>query len=87
MFFAKARLWLILQHGKTHEKQWLSSPILMPLRYALSKKWRFEYEAEAYREQLKHYPDDRSLSFAYMLSTNYNLNVTLEQALDKIKGV
>jgi hypothetical protein len=74
----------LLEHEKTHVKQFWKNP-LFGLFYMFSKKSRFAYEAEAYREQLKYNPDKAEL-YASFLSTKYNLGITQDQALAALKG-
>ena len=70
-------------HEMTHVKQFWHNP-LFGLWYMFSKKSRMEYEAEAYKVQLKFYPDDRLDVFAGLLAKNYNLGITVDQAKDAI---
>jgi len=44
------------------------------------KPYKFWAEVQAYKEQAKHYPDDRRLQFASFIANNYGLSVTTEQA-------
>ena len=74
----------LLQHELTHVKQFWNNP-LFGLFYAFSKTDRLNYEAAAYREQLKYYPDDRTDIFAQFLVNNYNLNITIDQAKASLK--
>lgn len=74
----------ILQHELTHVKQFWRNP-LFGLWYQFSKKDRLKYEAEAYKVQLKCYPDDRTNVFAQLLVSNYNLGITLDEALAALK--
>jgi hypothetical protein len=74
----------LLEHEKTHVKQFWKNP-LFGLFYMFSKKSRFAYEAEAYREQLKYNPDKADL-YSSFLSTKYNLGITQDQALAALKG-
>ena len=53
--------------------------VLHPLA-TTSKRYTFWKEVVAYREQAKHYPEDRRLLFASFIATNYGLSVTIEQA-------
>ena len=57
----------------------LVGAMLHPLA-TTSKRYTFWKEVVAYREQAKHYPDDRRLLFAGFIFQNYGLNVTTEQA-------
>jgi len=69
----------LLHHELTHVRQFWRNP-LMGLFYTFSKKSRAYYEIQAYRVQLKFYPDDRSEMFAKYLVDNYNLDLNLDQA-------
>jgi hypothetical protein len=55
------------------------------LLYRFVHDYRLWAEASAYREQLKHYPDDRSQLFAEFIATRYKLKISAEQALDELK--
>ena len=70
----------LLKHELVHVKQFWRSFGLFGIAYYLSKTKRFEYEAEAYREQLKYSPGREQL-FARFLVNNYDLDVTESQAL------
>jgi hypothetical protein len=73
----------LLEHERTHVRQFWANP----LRYSLSffvADWRLEYEVEAYREQLKHSPNDR-LTFAGYLVDRYKLDITIDEALEKLE--
>jgi hypothetical protein len=50
--------------------------------------YRLRIEVEAYKEQLKHYDDDRTELFAHFLSTReyYKLDITKEEAIELLKG-
>jgi hypothetical protein len=69
----------LLQHELTHVKQFWRNP-LFGLAYFFSKNARYKYELEAYRVQLKCYPDDRSTQFAWYLANNYKLDITAAKA-------
>ena len=43
------------------------------LAYGYIWQYRLWSEVECYREQAKHYPDDRRLLFAHFIHTSYNL--------------
>lgn len=70
----------LLMHERTHVKQWWRSAGLFTLRYAWSRSFRLAAEVQAYREQARHYPEDRRMVFAEMIATGYGLGVTTEQA-------
>jgi hypothetical protein len=75
----------LLEHEKVHVKQFWRSFGLMGLFYALNKKKRFQYEAEAYRKQLEFDPQKLDL-YAGFLATKYKLGITHEQALEALKA-
>ena len=71
-------------HEAMHSKQaWRHIlPPIHAIRYALSKSYRLKCEVEAYREQLKYYPDDRRLLFAEFISCDYGLDINYASALE-----
>ncbi len=75
----------LLRHEEEHRKQWTHTLGLHSLLYAVSRPYRQWAEVAAYREQLKHYPDDRSARFAEFLATKYNLRLTVDEALKLLK--
>ena len=72
----------LLNHELVHVKQFWKNP-LMGLLYQFSKTHRLHYEAEAYNTQLNHAPNNLD-RFAGFLVTNYNLQITLDQARQAI---
>jgi hypothetical protein len=70
----------LLEHEKVHVHQFWRSFCLFGIAYFLSKKKRLQYEAEAYKEQLKYSPQNR-LIFAGFLVNNYKLGITQAEAL------
>jgi len=54
--------------------------------YRLVPEYRLRAEVQAFREQLKHYPDDRTESLAALLVSNYNLNISYESALKALRS-
>lgn len=76
----------MLEHEKVHVGQFWSNPVLFGLRYKFSRKWRTRYEVEAYREQAKHYADDRRVRLAQHLATRYDLGISEAEALRLIRG-
>ena len=72
----------LLNHELTHVKQFWKNP-LMGLLYQFSKKYRLQYEAEAYNTQLKYAPSRLDLFAGYLVS-NYNLQITLDEARQAI---
>ena len=76
----------LLQHELVHVRQFWRTFGLFGIAYWLSKSRRFEYEVEAYREQLKYSPGRQAL-FARFLANNYDLNITEPQALAALTQV
>lgn len=76
----------LLAHELVHRRQWFTSVGMSTLLYAMSRGYRLWAEVEAYREQLKHYPDDRSWKLAEALATKYDLNLTREEAHSILQG-
>lgn len=73
---------------------WLTSnPIFLSIGigiygalYRLSKKFRLLVEARCYEQQIAHYPPERNVLFAAQhLSKNYNLGISLEEAMKILK--
>lgn len=75
----------LLEHEKVHRRQWLGTLSLHSLLYLFVPDYKFRAEVEAYREQLKHYPDDRSKLFAGFIANDYGLDVTEQEALDALR--
>lgn len=75
----------ILNHELTHVKQWYRTFTLHSFLYLFSKKYRLNSEIEAYKEQLKHYLNDRTELFADFICNNYDLNVNKELVIDLLK--
>ena len=73
------------RHELVHVKQWVRTFGLHPVMYALSKSYRLRAEVEAYREQAKCYPEDRSQLFAYFIAHRYGLSVSIAEALSLLK--
>ena len=57
-----------------------------PVLYSLIPKYRLWAEVQAYREQAKHYDDDRKPLFASFIAIHYKLNVTPGEALSLLEG-
>jgi len=74
----------LMKHELVHVKQFWRNPFF-GIGYKLSTEKRKMYEVEAYKEQLKWYPDDRTDTFAKLLSERYNLNITFEEAKALLK--
>ena len=75
----------LLEHEKVHRRQWLRTLGLHSLLYLFSEDYLLRAEVEAFREQLKHYPDDRRVKFAWLIAENYNLDITPDEALILLK--
>lgn len=75
----------LLEHEKVHRKQWLRTLGLHGLLYWFVPEYRLAAEIEAFREQSKHYPDDRMPRFAELLASNYKLKITAENALKLLR--
>lgn len=69
----------LLAHERVHVRQWRDSWGMFWPRYLLSRRWRCDYEVEAYREQLKHSPECLEL-FAGYLARNYRLGLSVDVA-------
>jgi hypothetical protein len=80
----------LLAHERVHVRQWLRTiytlGLLHSLRYLLSDDYRLACEVEAYREQARHYPDDRLRVFAWFISRDYGLSITADEAYAKLKA-
>ena len=74
----------LVAHERVHVRQWRESWGMFWPRYLLSRRWRRDYEVEAYREQLKYSPHCLDL-FAGYLARNYRLNISLDQARSLLK--
>jgi len=56
-----------------------------PLAYLLSRRYRLWSEVQAYREQARHYADDRRPLFARFIAANYRLSITMDEALAALR--
>lgn len=68
-------LWLCLTGLAAHQ-----------LLYRFVHDYRLWAEVTAYREQLRHYPDDRSEMFAGFIAERYRLAVSRAEAAKILKG-
>jgi hypothetical protein len=50
------------------------------LLYSIIPQFKLRMEVLAYREQLKHYENDRTALFARFISTKYGLKITADEA-------
>lgn len=82
---SKERAEGLREHELVHVKQFYRTCGWNGIRYLFSKKWRFKYELEAYKEQLKYVPDSE-LTFAWYLVVRYGLNVTIDEVLAQLKA-
>lgn len=76
----------LLAHEKMHVWQWYRTFGVHSLLYLFSKKYKLAAEVEAYKEQAKHYTDDRSLRFAGFIARDYGLNISVEDAYKLLKA-
>lgn len=74
----------LLQHEIIHVKQFQNDPFLFWLKYLFSSKHRFRYEAEAFAASVRNGMDLQTA--AYLLASNYSLDIELYRAEDKIKA-
>lgn len=72
----------LIEHEKVHVKQFWRTLGLNGLFYLLSKKKRLQYEVEAFHKQLEfaHDRDAAKELFSTYLVSNYNLNITKDEA-------
>jgi len=73
------------KHEIQHVKQWYKTFGLHSFLYIFSKTYRLKSEIEAYKEQLKYYPDNKIELFAEFICNNYNLNVKKEEIIKKLR--
>ena len=73
----------LLAHEKLHVIQaWRNIiPSIHALRYLFSPSYRLACEVECYKKQATYYTDDRLPLFATFISKDYNLNITVQEAL------
>jgi hypothetical protein len=75
----------IYEHELMHVKQWFCTLGLHPLLYLLIPAYKLWAEVQAYRKQLRYYPDNRSERFAHYISERYGLRVSYDTALTLLK--
>lgn len=73
----------LLEHEKVHRMQWICTLGLHSILYNLIPWYRFKAECQAYRKQLKYYPNKVN-SFALFLTERYNLDISYEEALKEL---
>lgn len=71
----------LLEHEKVHRWQWLRTLGIHSFLYLFFSEYRLAAEVEAYKEQARHYPDDRLPLFAVFISRNYRLAISPDDAL------
>jgi hypothetical protein len=54
-----------------------------PLVYAMSRSYRLCCEVQAYKRQLKYYPDDRTIKFTGYIVKHYGLDIS-HQAVEEM---
>jgi hypothetical protein len=75
----------ILAHELVHVRQWYLTLTLHSLLHLLVPRYKLWSEVQAYREQAKHYAEDRRPQFAEFLASRYGLDITASQALERLK--
>jgi hypothetical protein len=77
----------LLAHEQVHVRQaWRNIfPPIHALRYALSDKYKLACEVEAYKVQLQYNPHAAE-QFANFIATRYDLNITQQEALERLNG-
>lgn len=55
------------------------------LLYLAVPKYKLMCEVQAYKKQLRYYPDDRTVTFARFIANHYNLSITESQALERLR--
>jgi hypothetical protein len=73
----KAHVKNLIEHEKTHVRQFLKNPF-MGVLYFVSKKHRLKYEVEAYRVGIQYGASAHKC--AKSLSTKYNLGISFTTA-------
>ena len=76
----------LLEHERVHVKQWIRTLGLHGYLYLFIKSYRLKAEVEAYKEQLKHYADDRTLLFAGFIAGRYELDVSVIEAVELLRA-
>lgn len=75
----------LLEHEKTHVRQFWQTFGLHSLLYLLSKEYRLDSEAQAYKVQLEYLPyydlkEEYRISYAKAISTKYGLKISEVEA-------
>lgn len=72
-------------HEQKHVEQFWRNPLLHGIKYWMDEDYRLACEVEAYREQLKHSPQDAEL-FASYIAEKYDLGITPEKAMELLNA-
>ena len=75
----------LLEHEKTHVKQFWKNPLIFGLKYLLSKTFRLRVEIEAYKVQMKYSKPGSEVTFANYIISKYNLGLTVDDTADILK--
>jgi hypothetical protein len=62
----------------------LVGPSVHPLLYKFIPAYKLWSEVQAYKEQLPHYPDDRTAMFAGFIATRYGLDGVSQEHAEKL---
>ena len=78
----------LLEHEKTHVRQWYKTLGLHGLLYAFWRTYRLNCELEAYKEQMQYAPDLKVAvdKFADFLANKYGLDITIDRAVYLLRG-
>lgn len=68
----------LLEHEKTHVRQFWKNPFLFGIRYRLSKSFRLSQEIEAYKVQMKYSRPGAETNFANYIIDKYGLGLKKE---------
>ena len=71
----------LLAHERVHVRQWFEGFLLIhQVLYLLKPDYRLRCEVAAYKEQAKHYQDDRIPLFARFIAERYGLDISAAEA-------
>lgn len=76
----------IYRHELLHVKQWFATLTFHGLLYALVPRYKLWAEVAAYKEQAKHYPDDRIPLFAGFIANKYGLKITEAEVIKLLRS-
>jgi hypothetical protein len=71
----------LYKHELMHVKQWFFTLGIHPILYKLIPKYRLWAEVQCYKEQARHYQEDKKSLFSKYIAERYNINISQEQAL------